>query len=94
MFNLNNNIKVNIINRDNKILMLIKKKFIEMRLIVYNINFNNLIDYIINIIINKHRFFMIDKIIIKRFKKHINHIKMNMLIEKNIHFFLQKKSQN
>ena len=88
MFNLNNKIKINIINRDNKILILISFLFIKMRLIVHNINFNNLIDYIINIIIVKHYFFTIDKMIIKRFKKYINYIKMNMLIEKNIHFFL------
>ena len=92
MFNLNNKIKINIINHDNKILTLINLFFIKMRLIVHNINLNNLIDYIINIIIVKHRFFTIDKIIIKRFKKHINYIKINMLIEKNIHFLFYKKS--
>ena len=48
-----------------------------MKLIVYNINFNNLIDYIINIII---------------VKKYINYIKMNMLIEKNIHFLFYKRN--
>ena len=86
MLNLNNKIKINIINRGNKILMLINLFFIKMRLIVYNINFNNLIDYIINIIIVKHYFFIIDKMIIKRFKEHINHIKIN------IHFLFYKKS--
>ena len=92
MFNLNNKIKVNMINRDNKISTSIKIFFIKMKLIVHNINLNNLIDHIINIIIVKHRFFMIDKMIIKRFKKYINHIKMNMLIKKDIHFLLCKRS--
>ena len=73
MYNLNNKIKINIIDFDNKILMLIDFLFIKMKLIVYNINFNNLIDYIINIII---------------VKKYINYIKMDILIEKIIHFFL------
>ena len=92
MFNLNNKIKINIINRDSKILTLINLFFIKMRLIVHNINFNNLIDYIINMIIVKHRLFMIDKMIIKRFKKYINYIKMNMLIKKDIHFLFYKKN--
>ena len=92
MLNSNNKIKINIINYNNKISMLINLFFIKMRLIVHNINFNNLIDYIINIIIVKHRFFTIDKIIIKRFKKYINYIKMNISIEKNIHFLFYKKN--
>ena len=50
--------------------------FIKMKLIAYNINFNNLINHIINITI---------------VKKHINYIKINMLIEKNIHFFFIKE---
>ena len=50
---------------------------IKMKLIAYNINFNNLIDHIINMII---------------VKKHINYIKMNMLIEKDIHFLFYKKN--
>ena len=91
MFNLNNKIKINMINRDNKILMLINLFFIKMKLIAYNINFNNLINYIINIIIVKHRFFTIDKIIIKRFK-YVNYIKINILIEKNIHFLFYKRN--
>ena len=49
--------------------MLINLFFIKMRLIVYNINLNNLIDHIINVIIVKYRFFMINKMIIKRLKK-------------------------
>ena len=48
-----------------------------MKLIAYNINLNNLIDYIINIII---------------VKKYINYIKMNMSIEKDIHFLFYKKN--
>ena len=86
MHNLNNEIKINMINLDNKISMSINLFFIKMKLIVYNINLSNLIDYIINMIIVNF-FFMIDKMIIKRFKKHINYITMNMLIEKDIHFF-------
>ena len=62
-----------------------------MKLIVYNIDFNNLIDYIINIIIVKCYFFIINKMLIKRFKKHINYIKINMLIEENTHFLFYKK---
>ena len=92
MFNLNNKIKINIINRDNKISTLINLFFIKMKLIIHNINLSNLIDYIINIIIVKHRLFTIDKMVIKHFKKHINHIKMNMLIKKNTHFLLYKKN--
>ena len=92
MLNLNNKIKINMINRDNKILILINLFFIKMRLIVHNINFNNLINYIINMIIVKYRLFTIDKIIIKRFKKHINSIKMNISIEKNTHFLFYKKN--
>ena len=65
-----------------------------MRLVAHNINLNNLINHIINIIIVKYRFFIIDKMIIKRFKKHINYIKMNMLIEKDIHFFIRKISKS
>ena len=63
-----------------------------MRLIIHNINLNNLINYIINIIIVKHYFFIIDKTIIKRFKKYINYIKINILIEKDIHFLLCKRN--
>ena len=48
-----------------------------MKLVVHNINFNNLIDHIINIII---------------VREHINYIKVNMPIEKDIHFFLYKKN--
>ena len=48
-----------------------------MKLIAYNINFNNLIDHIINIII---------------VKKHINYIKINMLIEENTHFLFYKRN--
>ena len=72
--------------------MLINLFFIKMKLIVYNINLNNLIDYIINIIIVKYRLFTIDKMIIKHFKKYIAYIKMNILIEKNIHFLFYKRS--
>ena len=50
---------------------------IKMKLIAYNINFNNLIDHIINMII---------------VKKYINYIKMNMLIEKDNHFLFYKKN--
>ena len=92
MFNLNNKIKINTIDRDNKISMLIDFFLIKMRLIVHNINFNNLINHIINIIIVKYRFFTIDKMIIKRFKEYINYIKMNILIEKDIQFFFGKKN--
>ena len=63
-----------------------------MKLLAHHINLNNLIDYIINMIIDKHRFFIIDKIIIKHIKKFINHIKMNMLIEINIRLLLYKKN--
>ena len=65
------------ISLDNKTLMLINLFFIKMKLIAHNINFNNLIDYIINIII---------------VKRYINYIKMNILIEKNIHFLFYKKN--
>ena len=92
MHNLNNKIKINITNFDNKILISTNLFFIKMKLIAYNINFNNLINYIINIIIVKYYFFIIDKMIIKRFKKYINHIKMNILIEKDIHFLFYKKN--
>ena len=88
MHNLNNKININIIKFNNKISMLVNLFFIKIKLIAYNINFNNLINHIINIIIVKYYFFMIDKMIIKRFKKYINYIKMNMLIAKDIHFFL------
>ena len=92
MFNLDNKIRVNITDRDNNISTLTEFFFIKMRLIVHNINFNNLIDYIINIIIVKHRFFTINKMIIKHFKKYINHIKMNILIIIKIHFLFYKRS--
>ena len=88
MHNLNNKININIIKFNNKISMLVNIFFIKIKLIAYNINFNNLINHIINIIIAKYYFFIIDKMIIKRFKKYINYIKMNMLIAKDIHFFL------
>ena len=77
MHNSNNKIKINIINFDNKISMSINLFFIKMKLIAHNINFNNLINHIINIII---------------IKKHINHIKMNILIEKDTHFLLYKRN--
>ena len=79
-------------DRGNKISILINLFLIKMRLIAHNINFNNLINYIINITIVKHYFFIIDKIIIKRFKKHINYIKINILIEKDIHSLICKKN--
>ena len=63
-----------------------------MKLIAHNINFNNLIDYIINITIVKYYFFIIGKMVIKRFKKYINYIKINMLIEKDTHFLFYKKN--
>ena len=78
------------INHDNKTSMLINLFFVKMKLITYRINLNNLIDYIINIIIVKHRFFTIDKMIIKHIKKCINYIKINRLIEMNIHFFIRE----
>ena len=65
------------INFDNKTSMSTNLFFIKMKLIAHNINFNNLINHIINIII---------------VKEHINHIKINMLIEKNTHFFLCKRN--
>ena len=48
-----------------------------MKLIAHNINLNNLINYIINMII---------------VKEYINYIKVNMLIEKNIHFLFYKRN--
>ena len=63
-----------------------------MKLFAHYINLNNLIDHIINIIIDKHYLFMIDKMIIKHIKKFINYIKMNMLIEMNIRLLLYKKN--
>ena len=75
--NSNNKIRINITNLDNKISISTNLFFIKMKLIVHNINLSNLIDYIINIII---------------VKKYINYIKVNMLIEKNIHFLFYKKN--
>ena len=71
--------------------MLINLFRIKMKLIAHHINLSNLIDYIINMIIVRHRLFTIDKMIIKHIKKRINYIKMNMLIEMNIHFLFYKK---
>ena len=77
MHNLNNKIKINIISLGSKILMLINLFFIKIKLIAHNINFNNLINYIINMII---------------VKKYINYIKVNILIEKVIHFLFYKRN--
>ena len=63
-----------------------------MKLLAHYINLNNLIDYIINITIDRHRLFTIDKMIIKHIKKFINYIKMNMLIEMNIRLLFYKKN--
>ena len=92
MFNNDNKFIINTIDLDCKISMLIDFFRFKMKLLAHHINFNNLIDYIINIIIDKHRLFTIDKIIIKHIKKFINHIKMNMLIEMNIRLLLYKKN--
>ena len=72
--------------------MLIDFFHFKMKLLAHHINLNNLIDYIINMIIDKHRFFTIGKMIIKHIKRFINYIKMNMLIEMNIRLFFCKKN--
>ena len=64
----------------------------KMKLFAHHINLNNLINYIINITIDKHRLFTIDKMIIKYIKKFINYIKMNILIEINIRLLFCKKN--
>ena len=92
IFNNDNKFIINTINLDCKILMLINFFRFKMKLLAYHINFNNLIDYIINITIDKHRLFTIDKMIIKHIKKFINYIKVNMLIEMNIRLLLCKKN--
>ena len=63
-----------------------------MKLLAHHINLNNLIDHIINITIDKHRLFTIDKMIIKHIKKFINYIRMNILIEMDIRLLLCKKN--
>ena len=92
MFNNNNKLIINIINYDNEILMLINLFFIKIELIVYRINFNNLTNYINNIIIAKHRLFTNNKIIIQYIKKRIDYIKINMLIEMNISLLFYKRN--
>ena len=92
MLNNDNKLIINTINLDYKISMLINFFRFKMKLLAHHINLNNLIDYIINIIIDKHRFFTIDKMIIKHIKKFINYIKMNMLIEMNIRLLFYKKN--
>ena len=72
--------------------MLINFFRFKMKLLAHHINLNNLIDYIINITIDRHRLFTIDKMIIKHIKKFINYIKINMLIEVNIRLFFYKKN--
>ena len=72
--------------------MLINFFRFKIKLLAYHINLNNLIDHIINMIIDKYRFFMIDKMIIKHIKKIINYIKVNMLIEMNIRLLFYKKN--
>ena len=72
--------------------MLIKTFRIKMKLITHYVDLNNLINYIINIIIVKHRFFTIDKMIIKRIKGCINCIKINILIEISIRLLLYKRN--
>ena len=63
-----------------------------MKLLAHHINLNNLIDYIINMTIDKHHLFTIDKMIIKHIKKFTNHIKMNISIEMNIRLLFYKKN--
>ena len=63
-----------------------------MKLLAHYINLNNLIDHIINITIDKHRLFTVDKMIIKHIKEFINYIKMNILIEVNIRLLFYKKN--
>ena len=92
MLNNDNKLIINIINLDCKILMLTNFFRFKMKLLAHHINLNNLIDHIINIIIDKHRLFTIDKMIIKYIKRFINYIKMNMLIEMNIRLLLCKKN--
>ena len=92
MFNNDNKFIINTINLDCKISMLIDFFRFKIKLLAHHINLNNLIDYIINMIIDKYRLFMIDKMVIKHIKKFINHIKMNMLIEVNIRLFFCKKN--
>ena len=92
MLNNDNKFIINTINLNCKILMLINFFRFKMKLLAHHINLNNLIDHIINIIIDKHRFFTIDKMVIKHIKKFINHIKMNILIEINIRLLFYKKN--
>ena len=92
MLNNDNKFIINTINLNCKILMLINLFRFKMKLLAHHINLNNLIDHIINIIIDRYRFFTIDKMIIKHIKKFINYIKMNMLIEMNIRLLFYKKN--
>ena len=63
-----------------------------MKLLAHYINLNNLIDHIINITIDKHYLFTIDKMIIKHIKRFINYIKVDMLIEMDIRLLFYKKN--